>query len=82
MWKMYHMAFLHFKTSKFQSLPDRRGFGSMLLFLLTDEETEKLSNLPKVTSWVGKAKLGEVVGQGGVISWVLTVPFLAMLLDR
>lgn len=55
-----HMAFLQFKTSKFQSIPDHGGFGPILLFLLTDEETEKLSNLPKVTSWICKASSGAV----------------------
>lgn len=35
----------------------------MLLFLLTDEETEMVSNLPKVTSWVCYTGLGW--GKGG-----------------
>lgn len=50
-----HMALLQFKTSKFQSILDRRDFGPMLLFLLTDESTEELSNLPQITSWICKA---------------------------
>lgn len=39
-----HVAFLYFKTSKFQNILDHRDIGPIFLFLLTNEEAEKLSN--------------------------------------